>query len=219
MEYSLVSGGMDSFCGFNLYAASSVPVFINYGQHYATAELSSARKLFKNLVEITIKGGDLGNEIFIPNRNNTMACLIASLLKDVSVINIFGIKDDVCQDKNERAYVVMGKTISLFSDRKVIVTSPTQHLTKNELLAKYILAFGKDKLNSIFSCYYPINGIKPCNNCPACLRLEMAFFSCGVQKFSLNNDILNKYIQRTDLKNGRKRLILQYASSKTRRGL
>jgi 7-cyano-7-deazaguanine synthase in queuosine biosynthesis len=209
MEVSLVSGGIDSTLGYRLFASNTIPVFIDYGHRYSKSEKSTLLELFNNnLIVIDVKSKYQSSDIFVPNRNLTFVSLCVMMLPSVSKINIFGVGDDNCADKNNLAYGKMGELISSFSGRRITVVSPTQHLFKSELIKQYISTFG-NVLPKTFSCYSSADS--ECMDCPACLRKHVALFENGIPpKTILKNSILDQYLSRTDISEKRIEQIKKY---------
>ena len=183
----LVSGGVDSYIlsqeidGINLY--------IDFGQPYAKEEMSALDKLGVKYEVIKIDGGRVNADIFIPDRNLTLACL-AAMLYQPDVVYMAGLKDDNCSDKNETEFGIMSDIVSRYANKRIEIRSPYWQKTKGDIVREFTY---KDRLRNTFSCYTPKNG-KPCGNCPACLRRTIALETNGVDSgVELSREILKEY--------------------------
>lgn len=191
MEISLVSGGVDSTIGYDLFCKDTLPVFFHYSR-YSNSELEICLKRYKNLKVIYLPIIE-SNRVFIENRNMNFMGLSCMYINNIEKINIFGLLDDNQVDKNEFAYEKMSNILSLFCKRKVEVYSPTQNYTKSELINLYN---NKNNIEHItYSCY---NGNKEeCMKCDACIRKYLAISDNDIftnKRLSINH--LKEYIDK-----------------------
>lgn len=186
----LISGGIDSSIMAQEYAG--INVYIDFGQKYAKEEKEALNKQGIKYDIIKVEGNFNNNDIFIPNRNLTLASLISTIY-DPDIIMMAGLKDDNCIDKNIEAFQDMSNVISKFTNKQVKIISPYFNKTKGEIIQQFK---NKQSLINTFSCYKPIDN-KPCGDCPACLRRVIALETNGIKTgIKLSDKILNKYISK-----------------------
>jgi 7-cyano-7-deazaguanine synthase len=197
----LVSGGLDSTIAYLLYGGdSSIPVFIDYGQQYASQELTACRALFGTkifcITDRILKGD---HDIFIPCRNLFLALITLIHFKDEAITNIVlaGLKDDHVVDKNPQAFEEMSAILSKQSNRNVRISSPFWDKTKGEIVELFLERYdnAREVLLKTFSCYNPVDGA--CGGCPACLRWIVALESNGIRTdVQLNLEIVKEYLKK-----------------------
>lgn len=172
----LYSGGMDSYIISKLWKPD-VKLYIDYGTEQNKEEIKRLPK------DVIIKEVDLSE--YIENDGKSTIPLRNLLFANIAinygdVVAIGGVSDDLHYDKSRR---FARKATRLFnfvlmkedSKRKVKIVVPYRHLTKAQLLQKYIANGGDiDTLvKESWSCYHPTND-KPCGKCNPCKRREKA---------------------------------------------
>lgn len=189
----LVSGGIDSTIMGTEFEGKKV--FIKYGQKYQEEELEVCKKLFKDLNVLNVDL-DLGNNIFIPNRNLTLCSLVVTKYNPDEIF-LAGLKDDNVEDKNPEAFKKMSDILSEFSGKRIDIIGPYFNETKGNLVARFIkdTQDGVSLLKQTFSCYFPNNG-KECLNCPACLRKYVALKSNGIEVPKITKEISLQYLEK-----------------------
>ena len=175
--------------------ALSIPgrnVYIDFGQRYAKQEKDALARMGIPYDEINISGGQMiGENIYIPDRNLTMASICATLYNPDKIL-MAGLKDDNCIDKTRVEFELMTALISRYAGKKIAIESPYWELTKGEIVHLF-----KDKqiLKDTFSCYSPLKDGTPCGNCPACLRRTIALETNGINSGVLLKDsIIREYL-------------------------
>ena len=193
MEYSLVSGGVDSTLGYKLFCDNSIPVFIHYS-NYSDRELEECKKLYGDdlrVIRTSVKV-DGFNSVFIPARNLTFLSMIVSFLPNATKINIFGLKDDNQIDKSSGAFSEFSRMLSKYSKRVITVQSPTINYTKENLIKKAIKnGISIDYIiNNTYSCYK--GEAKECMSCQACIRKYIAISNISKKRL-VSEELVRNY--------------------------
>ncbi|MGQ9730863.1 MAG: 7-cyano-7-deazaguanine synthase QueC [Candidatus Zipacnadales bacterium] len=112
--------------------------------------------------------------VWVPNRNGVLLNVAAAFAESLDceiVVCGFNAEEGRAFPDNTAEYVAaVNRSLAHSTLRKVRVWSPTQELTKAE-----IVALGRRigaPLQHVWSCYGP--GPKACGKCESCLRLERA---------------------------------------------
>ena len=174
----MVSGGLDSYLGHCCYP-DAILVFVDYGQNYLDLEYAAAKKLYGNKLNfVKIEGlPDLSDRVHVDARNLQLAT-IGMRFADTVIFS--GVKDEICSDKNPKAFREMSEMLTKFSENRTIkITSPFWKHTKAQVVAAYLKDGGDpNKLLETVSCYS--GGNEPCLNCQACFRRFVALKSNGI---------------------------------------
>jgi len=199
MRVILVSGGIDSTCAVyhykkidkeNFYKNNKL-VFIDYGQSYKEKELKAVKELFEKF-DILKVGEFFSDDSFVPNRNLTLASIVASKYNPDEIV-MGGVKDDMVEDSNPTAYKEMSDIISKFSRKEIKIVSPFWDKTKGEIVADFINENDKNILYSCVSCYS--DGPEHCNDCPACFRRYVSFVTNGL-KADISEKMIKIYLEK-----------------------
>jgi len=192
-ELVLVSGGLDSTI-MALQKKDAIRLFVDYGQNYKAEEERAIKEIFGEYEKIKVDTATQFEDIFIPNRNLTLASLAATYYNP-DVIYMAGLKDDYVVDKTPEAFKKMSIVISEFSKKKIDVISPYWDMTKGEVVEEYLKKGGESEiLRKTYSCY---NGIRNgCNDCPACFRRFAALESNGIHMPKPTWRITEEYLKK-----------------------
>ena len=187
----LVSGGIDSYIMSQTIEGRNV--FIDIGQPYASEEENALHELGLDFDVVRIYApAKFGGDMYIPNRNLTLASIIC-MYYNPDKIYLAGVRDDICLDEGQEEYKRMSEILSRYAGKPVQVISPFFNKTKGQIIAEYD---NKEALKKTFSCYSPVNG-KPCGNCPACLRRTIALESNGIDSgVELSREIIQSYLDK-----------------------
>jgi 7-cyano-7-deazaguanine synthase len=189
----LFSCGMDCLC-VNQIFKPDILLHINYGGKYGEQERQSLQRLInigaidkRKVVEYDI-GDWLGkrerDDLIIPNRNIFFVTLAAELGETIWLASV---KGDRSFDKDEEFYIRMENLLNHVWDtqhwtekREFRICSPVKHLTKTQLIKKYLECGGKPEwLLTSYSCYE--GNTKPCGLCKPCLRKAIALSNCNIE--------------------------------------
>jgi len=181
----LFSGGIDSLSAW-FYLGKPKAMYINLKTKYSKKEMKCIKELQKLIPDLTV---DIINDInfgqfeekknaYIPNRNLLLSIIASNYSNNIILA---GIKDDVVEDKNPKAFKEMSKLLTLISkQRNIKITSPFWDMSKIDIInwmKKNVDNYQKILETSV-SCYS--KGNKQCGNCPSCLRKAIAFENCGL---------------------------------------
>lgn len=186
----LVSGGLDSFLAYQ-HLGRPETLFIDYGQPYIDLEQKAVDHLYPHSHKVKITGlPELGNNIHIDGRNMMLATLA---LRYSNIIYFAAMDDEICSDKNPRAFQTMSRVLTRHSKQKnVEVRSPFWGMTKAEAVTRYLDAGGDPEvLTQTVSCY--TDGDEPCLNCQACFRRFVALKSNGIDVPRPSEQIIKSY--------------------------
>ena len=185
----LMSGGIDSYLAWVLYAPKEPWVFVDLGQKYAGKEWTAVTTLV-NHHDIPLHRVELGrlgrfelNNGIIPFRNAHLALAAAHFGDRI----IFGVlKDEINSDKSPEFFDAIKQVMDIShrkqywtEGRTFTVESPIRHLTKSQLIKEYLdKGHSTVPLLKTVSCYSPTD--LPCARCPSCFKRHVAF---------INNDL------------------------------
>ncbi len=178
----LFSGGMDCLCVYQIFKPD-ILLHIDYNGKYSKIEKQSIKKLIKcgainknKLLSITI-GNWLGklerDDLIIPNRNIYFITIASYYGEKIYLASVSG---DRSFDKDRKFYNIMKNLLNhVWSKqhwtlkRQFNICSPIKHLTKTQLIKKFLKFGGKKEwLLKSYSCYE--GQTKPCGNCKPCWR-------------------------------------------------
>lgn len=192
-EIVLISGGLDSTI-LAFQKKDAIRLFIDYGQDYKKEEERAIKEIFGEYEKIKVETAKRFENIFIPNRNLTLASLAATYYNP-DVIYMAGLKDDYVVDKTPEAFKKMSEILSEFCDKKIEVISPFWYMTKGEMVERYLRNGGDPSiLTKVYSCYKGIQG--GCNDCPACFRKFAALESNGIPQVKPSWRITEEYLRK-----------------------
>lgn len=192
-EIVLISGGLDSTI-LAFQKKDAIRLFIDYGQDYKKEEERAIKEIFGEYEKIKVETAKRFENIFIPNRNLTLASLAATYYNP-DVIYMAGLKDDYVVDKTPEAFKKMSEILSEFCDKKIEVISPFWYMTKGEMVERYLRNGGDPSiLTKVYSCYKGIQG--GCNDCPACFRRFAALESNGIPQAKPSWRITEEYLRK-----------------------
>lgn len=186
----LMSGGMDSYLAWRLFAPQAVPVFVDIGQPYLAKELDAmwdiAPNSFKYLKATRIAQHPLPSGIIL-HRN---ALLILTAASHYSEIILGVLADEINSDKSAAFFAAMETALNIshapqyWNDnlgQTYKVHSPVRHLTKSALVGQYLAAGLPAKpLLATVSCYSAAPG--HCGHCPSCFKRWVALKNNGLQQ-------------------------------------
>ncbi|MEN6349454.1 MAG: 7-cyano-7-deazaguanine synthase QueC [Syntrophomonas sp.] len=196
---ALLSGGLDSVVSMLLGKQEldiCLAITIDYGQKARINEIRAAKNICvqhgieHRLIELSfmkdLKSGLLegsGMELsspWVPNRNGLFINLAAAYAENLDagrVICGFNREEAVDFPDNSSAYIKSLNSSLYFSTlNHVEVVSYVQGMDKLEII-KRAQEMGLD-FRSLWSCY--VDGIRPCGQCPSCLRNKEAFEKAGI---------------------------------------
>ncbi len=185
----MVSGGVDSFLASALHE-DAIHVFVDYGQEYASMERRAVERFWPNYKHVTVSGlPDPGPGYYVPARN-LMLATIGSRFGDP--VCLAGMRDEMCEDKNPKAFEEMSSLLTAHSKRPVRVFSPFWGHTKSEAVLSYLQAGGDcSLLLQTVSCYG--SGDTPCLDCEACFRRFVALRSNGLDVQRPSDSVVRAY--------------------------
>lgn len=203
MKVLMLSGGLDSTILFYdlLFNEDRFQcAFIDYGQKNAVAELKAAKNLccknnvvlqvycipslFAGVSSTLLRGIEGVHSIAsdeIPNRNATLACVVAAQQQARSEL-IFGAHKTSSgyADAKPQFYTRLSKLLSWSTNGKVTASAPYIRLTKKQLIMRAwkVLALTKEEISESISCYEGNN----CGKCPACIARKKALEDSPYEK-------------------------------------
>lgn len=202
----LFSCGMDCLC-VNQIFKPDILLHINYGGKYGKQEQESLKRLIElgAIDEKKVVTYDIGtwlgkrerDDLIIPNRNIFFVTLASELGETIWLASV---KGDRSFDKDNKFYELMNDLLDHVWDkqhwtnkRKFLIMSPVKHLTKTQLIKKFLDCGGREEwLLASYSCYE--GSRKPCGICKACMRKAIALFNSGI-------DIPKQYFKKDPRKN------------------
>lgn len=197
---ALVSGGVDSVIMAKLYP-EAVPVFVKYQNSYLERELEVCQNLFGDslvVIDVTASKPDINqDQVFVPDRNMTLASLAVTVL-DADVVMMAGLRDDNAVDKNPQAFEMMTHTLSTFAGKDVTVISPFFNKTKGQVVEMFLNTWisspsAHEILNKTYSCYSGHDD--ECGECEACFRKWAAFRSNDIDiPYTPPREMIEKYL-------------------------
>jgi len=197
---ALLSGGLDSAVSM-LKARQTADIVLaltfDYGQKARENEIEAARAICSKygiehrLVTLpfmqAMKSGIIENsgvdetQPWVPNRNglfiNVAACYAEDMGADWIVCG-FNHEEGVEFPDNTQEFVnAVNEALKYSTLTGVKLVSLVQDMDKPEIV-ETALSLGID-LDDVWSCYRP--GIKPCGQCPSCLRNKEAYMKAGIR--------------------------------------
>ena len=202
----LFSGGMDSLM-YNYLLKPDIILYIKHNNTYQEQEENSIQNLIekkfidekKFIVEKSLQLGKFErDDAIIPNRNLYFITLATHYGE---TIYLGSMKGDRTLDKSLPFYKLCEDMFNFLyqkqhwcEERRFEIGSPFKHLTKTELLKKYLETDGDiNALLTSYSCYRGKE--KPCGICKACFRKWVA-----LKNNNISQDILNNYFEQDPAK-------------------
>lgn len=176
----LTSSGIDSACIAHL-AHSDKQVYFHLGAPYNNSE--ALHLPFGTLIDYSIKLGHRIRPNHILPRRNAFLILAAAFYGDRVLLG--STAGDTTKDKDTVFLQHMNNLLEhMGSDpgkcEKAVVVAPFAHLTKRELVAKYLKEGGAPaSLRSAWSCYNVV-GDQECGECRSCIRKYTALELNGI---------------------------------------
>lgn len=195
MKVLMLSGGLDStilFYDLLFHEERFQCAFIDYGQKNAVAEQKVAEELCRKSnivltsyfiptlfqgVNSTLLRGVSGQHTTksdeIPNRNATLACIVAAqCTKPTEILFAAHKTGSGYADARTPFYSRLSKLLSWSTNGKVTASAPFIRMTKKQIIkyAYRTLALTKEEINQSISCYEGNN----CGKCPACKERKRA---------------------------------------------
>ncbi len=190
----LFSGGLDSYLSWKLFAPSADLLFVNIGQPYRSKELLAALNIaHAEGAELqAIQGAPVGESPMpsgiILHRNAHLILSAASA--GYSDIMLGVLEGEINSDKSQAFFDSVQAVLNIshrgqyWNDNQGVsyhVHSPIRHLTKSELVDRYIRAgHDPDILLQTVSCYGEEDG--HCGECPSCFKRWVAFANNGLRE-------------------------------------
>jgi len=187
------SGGIDSLIAWH-YLGKPKSVFFHCTD-YSTIELSSALRLNQGIIidrSLSLSKIQEGDNAYIPHRN----LLFASIASNYgSTVVIAGLKDDMVEDKNPKAFNLMSEVLSATSKKDINVLSPFWGMTKAEIVAWFLanVPDAKAMLGISVSCYA---GEANCGMCPSCFRKACALWENDIKTHFRDDLLMRHYYNR-----------------------
>lgn len=175
-EVLCFSGGLDSLIAY-YYLGKPKSIYVDLHTKYSEQEKKCINRLTYHFgLDVEFVDGpnlnifEVGENAYISKRNMLLA-LIASYRGNK--VYIVGIKGDNVEDKNRLAFKTMEyafNTIQKESEEVVKIESPFWNKTKGELVKWFLnnVEDAEELMKLSRSCYS--DSVKPCGNCPSCLR-------------------------------------------------
>ena len=188
----LYSGGMDSWLMNKLWKPD-ILVYVNLHGRYNAQEISHLPKNCQ-ILDFDLSKYERPDKI-IPLRNLFLVMLAVINYADeegASVLIGAGKGDRVLDKSPEFAEKASDLLTYLYQSqwwnpiaKKINVCLDYKHLTKTELLQKFIDEGGsiQEAWEKSFSCYEPDEDGNVCYACKPCFRKAAAFFECGFRDF------------------------------------
>jgi 7-cyano-7-deazaguanine synthase in queuosine biosynthesis len=179
----LFSGGLDSLIYWRLLGQPPT-LYVPLGHKYEDRERASIARLESRCPELSVTMGPrvrIGQyeepDGFIPYRNLVLAVMAAT--PDTDRIYIGAVKGEVSRDKSRKFLRDLSRLLTYVRGRPVSVLAPFQHLTKAQLVAKYLDFWPPDLLYETVSCY-DAGGF--CGRCQSCFRRWIAMSANGLHE-------------------------------------
>lgn len=203
----LFSGGLDSLIHWRLLDRPRC-LYIVLEHRYQEDELRTLARLDRDLEKVAerlrigvLQGPNLsvyeGEDAHIPLRNLILSTL-ATLNADV--IYLGAVAGEASRDKSRRFLSSLSRTLSLSEGRKIQVVAPFRHLTKTQLVKRYLKTYSPDLLKETRSCYTPDvpAGFKGCGKCNACFRRWVAMSLNGIEEAYLEDPVYYGLLKLSD---------------------
>lgn len=187
----LFSGGMDSVIAWEMLGRPE-RVYVRIGATYETRELLSLERRGLDRGLTVVDGGEwLGplaeRDGHVPYRNLYFAvCAAAATGADRIVLGATA--GETSGDKTRTFAAAASRALSLAEARDVRLEMPFRHLTKRQLIERYMRAIGNLRAESVLrqcpTCY--AKDLEPgtvgCGRCMSCVRRWQAFTLNGIEE-------------------------------------
>lgn len=163
----LLSGGLDSYISYRLFATDYHPVFVDTGAKYAALDYAAAQALVPNLQYLKMPTLTEHYSGMVPHRNLILLALVANKF-DCCEIMVSAPKGELVSDQQPAFYRKVSKLLG------ITVSNPAGRYTKSGLI-RQALARGvtATELLQTRSCYS--DSTVPCGECSACIKRAIAF--------------------------------------------
>jgi hypothetical protein len=182
-------------------------LYVPLGHKYEASERAAIARLESRCPELSVAFGPtvaIGQyeqpDGYIPYRNLVLAVMGAT--PDADRVYLGAVRGESCRDKSGRFLRDLSRLLTYLRGRKVSVLAPFRHLTKAQLVAKYLRSWPPDRLYDTVSCYDP-EGF--CGRCRSCWRRWIAMKANGlheeyrepVEEFDLGEpqDLLSTFLR------------------------
>lgn len=173
------SGGLDSFILWILLGQPQC-LYVAGGHAYQGRELETIlahrRKLGVNCyISRKINWADFEQEDgHIPYRNDLILTAMSMEFPGATILAYGALSGETSPDKSGAFIRRKSRLMSMQAGHRIRVVAPARHMTKTELVAKYIReGHAVNYLHQTRSCYRP--GDLGCGRCMACFRRWVAF--------------------------------------------
>jgi hypothetical protein len=179
----LFSGGLDSLIYWRLLGQPPA-LYVPLGHKYEALERASIARLESRCPDLavtvapTVQIGQYEEpDGYIPYRNLVLAVIAAT--PDTDRVYIGAVRGEVSRDKSRKFLKDLSRLLTYVRGRPVSVLAPFQHLTKAQLVAKYLDFWPADLLYQTVSCY-DAGGF--CGRCQSCFRRWIAMSANGLEE-------------------------------------
>lgn len=182
----LLSGGLDSFCQWRLLGQPKA-VYFAIGHRAESREIDAVERIREKfggdiIIDRSLQLGQTELDTgYIPYRNLLFIILASQYSKDIVLSQIA----EWAPDKNLQFYRMLEIVLRKAGRGKyqgilqhVRVHAPFHHLTKTQLVRRYLGKFPAEDLNYTVSCYSDQN--LPCGVCSACFPRYVAMSNNGI---------------------------------------
>lgn len=198
-EILLMSSGMDSFMTWRLLKRPDA-LYCAIGHAYEERERTELARLRVSceraglpLALTTTTRVFLGDrersDGHVPLRNLFFAACAAIQNEKVDTIYLGALRGESSQDKSGRFFRRASVLLSQLCHRRIRVVAPFRHLTKTQLVQKYLETYRFEQdiqlLLQTYSCYNSDrvpDGYKGCGECMACFRRWVAMTNNGLHE-------------------------------------
>ncbi len=168
----LLSGGLDSYISYRLFAPDYLPVYVDTGSRYSIYDYQAALALVPSLVRFVLPSLTESDDGIVPHRNIILLAAVANHF-NASEIMVAAPKGELVADQQPVFYRRASRLLG------IRISNPAGRYTKTGLVKLAIRrGVSSTDLLATRSCYSAQRD--PCGNCAACLKRSIAFTNNGI---------------------------------------
>lgn len=199
----LLSGGLDSYISYRLFAPDYHPVFVDTGAKYAALDYAAALAQVPHLQLLKMPTLTEHSDGLVPHRNLILLALVANRFA-CSEIMVSAPKGELVADQQPAFYRKVSRLLG------ITISNPAGRYTKSGLVRQALaLGVSTTELLQTRSCYS--DAATPCGVCSACIKRAIAFGNSGIDLgWTYQRSSVDKLLSQVSL-----RLILRHGFSAT----